>query len=302
MAILMYASKAAALSAVDQCPPLRRGILVDWRKVATEGAVGPMGFTKLAHFACSVVSPITVEEFTICECCVTRELKSEMYKSVDGVVCHSCYEFSNDDAATAGQRVRELLEVMAENDDIYVSESQLRKLLHRRYNDSCASRNQAALWIQSALNDGLAVLYKKGKNKCVCLPCNYREANLPFPPDSLDTSAEEAHVLDLLWESHGGWLGRAVVAKSLAAKFDRMSKAYMRSKVFLNAHARKKIFVAKSEYGHTVALTEQDAKDALRFLLPPSEVATTPDTESVSCVDDGIGATSDASSDDDSSY
>jgi hypothetical protein len=158
---------------------------------------------------------------------------------------------------------------MAENDDLCVNENILRTLLARKHSKACASKKQAALWITSAVNEGVAVLVKRDKNKCVCLPCNYREANLPFPPDSLDTAAEEAHVLDLLWESHGGWLGRAVVAKSLAAKFDRMSKAYMRSKVFLNAHARKRIFVAKSEYGHTVALTEQDAKDALRFLLPP---------------------------------
>jgi hypothetical protein len=222
-------------------------------------------------------------------------------QSATGVVCDSCYVFSEEDAAEAEIRVCELLEVMAENDDIYVTESQLRKLLYRRYNDSCASRKQAALWITSSINDGLAVLFKKDKNKCVCLSRNFREAALPFPPEDLDTSAEEAHVVDLLWESHGAWLGRAVAGQSLAAKFDRMSKAYMRNRVFLNAHSRKRIFVAKSEYGHTVALTEQVANDALRFLLPPSLVAKTPDTESVWSVADGIGVSSNPSSDDDSS-
>jgi hypothetical protein len=170
VAILMYASKLAALSAVEECPPLRRGTLVDWRRVSTQNVVGPIGCTKLEHGTCPVVSPIAVEEWTNCSVCATSQLKTEVYKSERGVVCDSCYEFSEEDAAKAGKRVGDLLQLMAENDDICVNENIIRTLLAGKHSEDCASKKQAALWITSAVNEGVAALVKRDKNKCVCLP------------------------------------------------------------------------------------------------------------------------------------
>jgi hypothetical protein len=200
-----------------------------------------------------------------------------MFETTAGYVCDSCFEFSDEETTVAIQRVSELLELMAKNDDVYVPEGILRNLVRYKDPDVCGSRKQAQLWIDATVQAGMAVLFDRGKQKNLVCLCRYEhEARLPFPPEDTDTSAQEHHVAGLLWSSDGGWLKKTVVIDSLRANFENMKEAFMRNRVFINAHARKKFFVGKSPYGHTVALTDEDSKETLRFLLPLSKVALSP--------------------------
>jgi hypothetical protein len=88
-------------------------------------------------------------------------------------------------------------------------------------------------------------LFKRDKNKVICLFRYYQEANLPFPPEDLDTSAEELRVEIFLWESDGGRLKKTVVIESLKASFDRRKKPFMQNRVLLSASSRKRFFVGK---------------------------------------------------------
>lgn len=50
---------------------------------------------------------------------------------------------------------------MAENDDIYIAENKLQKLLVLRWPSACASREHAALWIQDAVDAGAVIRFKR---------------------------------------------------------------------------------------------------------------------------------------------
>lgn len=70
----------------------------------------------------------------------------------------------------------------------------------------------------------------------------------PFPSADIDTSAEEKHILDMLWES-----------------------PFLRNRCILNAAEKKKFFFATGTRGQTLGLTIGDAQAALDIAYPPNE-------------------------------
>jgi hypothetical protein len=82
----------------------------------------------------------------------------------------------------------------------------------------------------------------------------------------MNTSREEDHVLDLLWERKGGWMRRTAVIASLVEHFpETMKTPVLRNRAFINALQKGRFFVAKGCYGQAVALTKVDAHDALKL-------------------------------------
>ena len=105
------------------------------------------------------------------------------------------------------------------------------------------------------------------KSKLICLPQHHQSATLPHPPDC-DTSKEEQHIEDLLWERNG-WMKRTDAIASLKENFESMQSPFMRTKCFSNAASRGKFFLSKGPYGQTVGLTKEDADAALAIAFPP---------------------------------
>lgn len=172
---------------------------------------------------------------------------------------------NRDEISAAVQRVVSMLEMMAENDDIYIAENILCKQLGLLYPDKCKSREVGALWVAEAVKADLAISFKRpgGKTKLVCLPSQYENAALaPFPPDNMDTTDEEKHVEDLIWKSDGR-MSRKQVVESLQGSFETMQTPLARTKVFFNGHSNGRFFVAKGPSGQTVGLTKEQAHAAL---------------------------------------
>jgi hypothetical protein len=99
----------------------------------------------------------------------------------------------------------------------------------------------------------------------ILLRSNLHHMKEDYPPDDLDTSSEEQHVLDFLWES-SSWVSRKSINESLKRNFPRMQTPFWRTKVFINGHRKKKFWVAKGPYGQTVGLTEEDAFASLSIM------------------------------------
>jgi hypothetical protein len=139
------------------------------------------------------------------------------------------------------------------------------------------------------------VLYPRNNNLNVSLSRYYQEATSPFPAFDLDTSAEEAHVENLIRRS-GWWVKRTIVIASLQANFARMKNAFMRTRVLMNGYKRNRLFIGKGEYGQTVALTKEGARAALRLLVPPDQ---SPPQEQSDFSDGGVRVIQDSDSEED---
>jgi len=108
-------------------------------------------------------------------------------------------------------------------------------------------------------------MFKKEKNKQICLPSLLAVAQEVFPPETLDTSTEEKHVVTLLWDSDKP-VSRKDVIESLKQTFPKMNSPFIRSRVFINGRANNHFFVAKGPYCQAVGLTEEDAQASLDVL------------------------------------
>lgn len=93
----------------------------------------------------------------------------------------------------------------------------------------------------------------------------------PFPPADIDTSAEEKHILDMLWDKNG-WVKRTEAIASLKENFVTMQSPFLRNNCILNAAKRKTFFFAKGVWGQTLGLTIGDAQAALDIAYLPNEV------------------------------
>jgi hypothetical protein len=258
-AILMFHTLREVLHGVTAFPWLRSGRLVDWRLVTSgthdlQTATGPSTPTcSICKEESSPPESINVQGF--CGVCAVST-------TIDWVETHR---------AQAIERVIQMLEMMAANDDVYVAKNILRNALMLRWPDQCPSKRHAALWIQETLVSDTAIEFHHPQVKTkglICLTSMKNQATAPFPPESMNTSREEDHVLDLLWDhSKGGWMRRTAVIASLVEHFpETMKTPVLRNLVFINASQNGRFFVAKGAYGQVVALIKADARDALKCL------------------------------------
>jgi hypothetical protein len=299
--ILMYASKPCALRAMEACPQLRFGSLVDWGKVHQSGTSGGGPVTKMPASVGAAPDASGVVHFEACSRCASSFPRVEMFVSRKGLICEKCNEPAEEESARAEEqalakkRICNLLDLLAENDEIYVTEDILCRAVCIKHPKECISLKQAKSWIRLAERDRLLVLYPRNNNLNVSLSRYYQEATSPFPAFDLDTSAEEAHVENLIRRS-GWWVKRTIVIASLRANFARMKNAFMRTRVLMNGYKRNRLFIGKGEYGQTVALTMEGARAALRLLVPRDE---SPPQEQSDFSDGGVRVIQDFDSEED---
>ena len=182
--------------------------------------------------------------------------------------CSKCYKWdSTVDRKRDVNRVISMMTMMAENDDIYVSRKHLKKMLYQRYNGLCTTHKHAELWIDEAVKDDKVAPFKKEGQKRIqlCLEKFVNIAHGEQPPDDLDTSEEEKHVVNFLKDRllEKGWVSRKEVNESLEMAFPVMSSPLWRARVFEIGHSKKRFFTAKGPFGQCVDLTEQAAQDSL---------------------------------------
>lgn len=266
-AVLMFHTLTTAQRAVAEKPWLRSGTLVDWRRAADH-----------------VKNPAPAEAQSVMQITSCSLCKSECRKSVmrafngEELYCRSCCmaieSRSDSEKVKATECVKAMLDMMAENDDIFIAENILRKQLSLRWPSACKSRQEAALWIQDAVDSGEAIRFKRPgmKAKLICRAHLYEMAISPFPLSDTDTSAEEQHVIDMLWDRNG-WMKRTEAIASLKENFKTMQSPFLRNKCILNAAESKKFFVAKGSWGQTLGLTIEDAHTALDIVRPSLEGA-----------------------------
>ena len=169
------------------------------------------------------------------------------------------------------QLVVKMMETLEENDDISVSNSNLRKYLVERWPNECPTRAHAALWIHEAIEDDILMNLPRldTKTKSFCLSSLYQEALeaiLGRQKASFDTSKEEAHIENLLWNG-AGWMRKIDAISSLKATFEPMKRSRLRrAHVFLNAYQNGRFFVGKGPLGQTVVLNKEDVKASLERL------------------------------------
>ena len=266
---------------VSEYPWLRNGILVGWRKVIKDTQLKSLPI--LSHtnpFVTNSLSNEVVANPHACSLCRAVRIDVELvpfdYASKHTkLVCPECKEWEItplDQKKLCAGKVVQILEMMADNDDISVAENILRKQVYLRKEFHCFSRKYAALWIKSAAEMGLIRTIKspQGKSKAVkaYLPTQFQNAMRPFPPDDMDTTEEIQFIIDILWNGVG-WVDRKEIIRSLEEKFPRtMNHPYCRSKALLDGQQNGRLYVGKSPYGQVVGLKEQDTAVGLATYEP----------------------------------
>jgi hypothetical protein len=244
---LLFQTLIDAQRTVNELPWLLGGTLVDWHNVED-----------------------AKEKMVECYLCNALRQPDEMVAAPTGETAYRCPEcklWSELDSAKKEQAIQwvvSMLQMMAENDDVYIAVNILKTQLQLLHSDECASRKLASLWIQEAATSGNVVFFKRPniKAKFVCLPSQQESARAPFPPDDMDTSREEYHVEQFLWETEG-CVTRLQIVESLRANFQTMQTPLLRTKVFLNGEANNRFFIAKGTSGQMVGLTKEQAAAAL---------------------------------------
>eukprot|EP00539_Tryblionella_compressa_P001630 CAMPEP_0178746152 /NCGR_PEP_ID=MMETSP0744-20121128/7662_1 /TAXON_ID=913974 /ORGANISM="Nitzschia punctata, Strain CCMP561" /LENGTH=807 /DNA_ID=CAMNT_0020399355 /DNA_START=377 /DNA_END=2800 /DNA_ORIENTATION=- len=264
--LLMFTSLSDVRRVVEEeLPQLSDCTLVDLRKCLMSSP---------DDNACNTKQLLPVQQCHYCTTCRRPLEETEVIHqrnplltgdSTNDACCSECYQWRDDEKELACDRIVSLLTMMAENDDISVARTILRKQLWLRYPSECSTRKHADLWIQASLNCSKTVMFKKEKNKQICLPSLLAVAQEVFPPETLDTSTEEKHVVTLLWDSDKP-VSRKDVIESLKQTFPKMNSPFIRSRVFINGRANNHFFVAKGPYCQAVGLTEEDAQASLDVL------------------------------------
>jgi len=261
--LLMFYSLKEARSFTTERPWLyRHGVLVNWSKCLQ------LSLAKNDQSQHSTV-PVGRKENTKCALSNLMTAKESIFfckRSSDGSceVCRPCFElcggWSEIEQKKAQEKVVSVLKMLEEYDDIFVSQSIVRKNLIERYSSLCASKDQASLWIDSATQAGLIIETKHckiKKTKFLVLPEYSKFADWPYP--QLDTSEAEGYIIDLLW-TNGGTMDRKMANHTLRDKDpQRMSNPLLRSLVIRNAASKNLFFVAKNSYTQVVGLTYDDA-------------------------------------------
>lgn len=274
--ILMFRSLTDAQRKVESTPWLRHGsVLVDWRRAH-----------QIEDQKIQIASQAPVESFQ-CATCEGLTLGSDVFVEPNSHsrLCRKCFEatefWTQAEATRSQERVVDLLRMMAENDDVCVPRNIVRKVLKERWPADCASRGQAALWIEGAIDAGIVIETKRSdtKAKILFLPENSALALLPHPREDINTSEEEAFVENLLWEK-GGSMDRKELNAALEEKFpQQMNTPIMRTKMYLNAAAKQTFFVVKGPRSQAVGLSKEDASNALE--VPVEDIMSSNNTDSL---------------------
>lgn len=260
--IFMFSKHSDVSRQVTEMPFLQYGTLVDWREAGVK--LHPTVSAK------GVPAPQTpVAQLIRCAACGIRMQRTDAMTQMDSAhsICVACYRFDEEEKTRAVEGVTALLETMAEHDDVAVPLGIVRKQLVEHPLLHCTSKGQARLWIDYALLTGAiksVPAIKKGQPR-VCLPQHLVEALEEFPPDDLDTTEEEAFVVQLLVAADRGYLPRSSIVAQLAATFPRMKTPAWRSSVIRNGRKNEKFFVGRSALGQVVALTKAKAVGALEW-------------------------------------
>jgi hypothetical protein len=250
---LMFRNLSDAQHAIKSKPWLGSGVLIDWRKVEnpkTNDDVVP-----IERFSCAICQKsVPVNE-------------SFIERDSDDCLCRLCFIggsfWNTEEINKTSEKVVSMLQMMADNDDVFVPRGILRKSLLERWSTECSSRAQASLWIDVALDantihEGRRKVGKT-KAKIMFLPENLKWTTMLFPEEKIDTTIEEGYVVDLLWKQ--GCLPRHEVINYLNQRFPHMNTPLIRSKLFYNATGT--LFIAKNAYGQTVGLSIEDASSGL---------------------------------------
>ena len=251
--ILMFRTLNDMQHVIGAKPWLASGHLIDWRK--TTKPIPKETHTPLERFPCNE--------------CEKMIPVTESFISSEHCLCRSCFIASpfwtEDEMRKVTEKVVSALEMLAYNDDVFLPQGILRKMLQERWPVECSSRSQATLWMEVALRGKAAYEAKrkcgKNKSKIIYLPKNSRWVTIPWPEEEIDTNIEEEYVLDLLWNR--GCLPRSEVINSLQTKFPHMSTPLKRGILFFNAAANGNFFIAKNAYGQIVGLSKEDASSTL---------------------------------------
>lgn len=277
----------------------RRKILSDAiaKGILIESDEGPSRLISLPNATICAQSESSGFLFSMCSQCHCKMNENEVKflgSKTGEISCPDCTLWVSSPVHTkynAAVQVAVLLRIFASNDDIKLNENKLQDLLRSK------SANRSDKWARQSIDHSkeLGLIVEIGQGM-VSLPDNFGEATQQDSTQNLDTSAEEEHVSKIL-RKEGGWTLRTKLIASLKEHFSSMSHPFARSRVFANAHRRKRFFVAKSFYGQTVGLTLEIAKASLSVLLPCNSKETAkhelleyPDSG------DGVSSDSDASS------
>lgn len=257
---LMYRSMDDIHRAMNGRAWMKNGTIVDYRKVF-----------QLQQTRTD--SPDSQVELSSCSKCNGPCSLSDLFavSKHATVYCRSCFLsqglWTSEKQAAATMRVVELLEMMSQNDDVYVRSSLIRKLIVEKWKDECISRGQAALWIEESVKADIACeLNIKGqsskKSKVVCLKHNLKWALAQHPDADMKTEAEEKFISEILWK-RGYCVSKIEVIKELKAVFPLMDTPVKRNKMFLNAVKNGRAFIAKGPLGQVVGLSREDAEAGL---------------------------------------
>ena len=267
-AFLLFHTLTDAQRTVSEFPWLRNGTLVDWRRANTEAIQfrSNLDSKELNSNSICAVSGLASND---------RELK-QLKRGRSELACPegvSWEEASCREKNAEVDKIVDYLEFMARQDHIYVADNLLKKKWQENLN-----RKQAAIRVEYAIEVGRVVTLKHPsvRSKLLCLSDRFDEASQPFPPYNLDTKAEEDHVWNMLRDGKR-WALKTDVIESLRRHFpSSMSHPYYRNKVFMND--KRRFCVAKTRYGHVVALTRKDAKAGCSSLAPNMNSAETDDS------------------------
>ena len=270
-AILMFRKLNEVWRSTQVNPSLRKGKLVDWRKIddAKKFCVAP---TISRQSKPGQTAPCTI--------CGQPNSQKQMMMWKDGrhycVTCSAKFtpEWNSSGKRLAIEKVVKLMDTFDDQDDVYVDKALLRKFLVGRWPKECPTRAHAGLWIHEAIEDGILVRIQRPDAKAkptVCLSRLYQEAFaamlVPFE-SPVDTSKEETHIENMLWNGVGR-LTKVDAISSLKAVSSRMKNSrVLRTAVFSNASQNGRFFVGKGPWGHTVVLNKQDVMVSLEHLIP----------------------------------
>jgi len=266
---LMFATLTDAQRTVSEFPWLRNGILVDWRKIDSDGGQlkiddNLLGGSSSAEKSCTLCNAIRSDV-------QLRHYRDGLYACAECIAWETMCERDKESGA---HRVIEFMQFLAANDEIIIPEAMLRKQLYLKDELGCKSRKWGALWIKQAVQMGCVVYFKlpgNTKAKILCLASHLQEASCPFPPEQIDTSVEESTILEMLLKGERDWTNRLDVIQTLKERYPNMNHPYMRKRVLQNGYKKGLLYVAKDPYGHTVGLSIEAAELGLATLHPQDE-------------------------------
>lgn len=251
--------------------------LIEAGRVAESGEGASVAITILSQFG---KLPSDVSSFSDCIICDSTDETSKMIPTFireNCFLCEGCYSWGDPEfKSSAVNRVVSTLTMMAENDDIAVPDGILRTTFVIL--GACETKRKVILWIDEAIRRGqVKTFIRKSQGKkhlhirFICLPEFYDACQSEFPLlDELDTTEQEQHIRDMLYKRDGGWATRKEIILSLSTTFANMGTPQRRSQVFQNGGKNGLFYVKKNPWGQVVALTELDAKSALKELIPAS--------------------------------